>query len=180
MLLKRILPFFALIVAVFLVVSLRGAGSLDADLLAEVHIDGSASGFVSLYPSEAPNGAYFSHLSGEGEYELRIESLSRGVNPKAYTVIDDIFVIANNGSVPVSIVAEKIGDHADFVDLCDMGAPGDPDRYDFFSGTEEAPLYLAPGQTAHISLIIHAETLAQSENILKRIIFHVDVAYTSE
>jgi hypothetical protein len=180
LLLKKLLPLFAVIILLLFALSMRTFGSLDADLLAEVTVEGNASGFVDLLPSGAPNGVYFTNGSSNADYELRIEEIAAGINPKACTVIDDVFVIVNNSGQLVRISAEKVGDNVQAIDFKDVGVPGDLDLYDRCSGTSQGPLIVQPGQTVPISFVIHAEQLGKKDNVLEAIILTVEVTYASE
>lgn len=159
---------------------MRNFGSLDADLVAEVTVDGNASGFVTLFPSTAPNGVYFAQSGSEVEYELRIDEIAKGVNPRACTVIDDVFIISNNGSHMVLVSAEKIGGNVEAVDFSDIGVQGDLDGYDISSGSSFGPLTLQPGQAVPISFVIHSEHLGQSDNILESIVLTVELSYAHD
>ena len=180
LLLKKLLPLFAVILLLLFGLSMRNFGSVDADILAEVSVEGNASGFVSLLPTTAANGVYFAKAPSGAEYELRIDEIAMGVNPKACTVIDDVFLITNNGGQLVKISAEKSGGNVHAVDFSDFGVPGDLDGYDSVSGAAQGPLMLQPGQSAAISFIIHSEQLGKKDNILTSILLTVELSYGSE
>lgn len=179
LLLKKLLPLFAVILLILFGLNMRNFGIANADISAEVTLEGNASSFISLLPSTTPNGVYFAKASSDSEYELRIDAIAMGVNPGACTVIDDVFIITNNGGQLVKISAEKIGGNVQAVDFTDAGAPGGLDAYDGASGAVQGPLLLQSGQSVAISFIIHSEHLGKKDNILTSIILTVELSYDS-
>lgn len=180
LLLKKLLPIFAVLMLLLFGLSMRDFSSLDADILAEVTVEGNAAGFVTLLPASTSNGIYFVNKpSSDSDYELRIDNVAKGVNPNACTVIDDVFIISNIGTQILRISADKIGDNVTAVDFSDNCCQGDLDLYDGETGHALEPLIVQPGQSVYISFVIHSEKLGNSDNILQSIILTVELLYSA-
>ena len=102
--------------------SILGSGafsSVQADRDVTVNVAGDADALLALEPSDGPNGAY-ADIEGD-TLALNFDGSAEGVdgegfNPNAFTRVDDIFSITNQGTQKVGVYIESF-DTVDDVDV---------------------------------------------------------------
>jgi len=81
--------------------------SVSADRTVQVNVAGDDSALLAIEPCDSdssPNGDYAS-IGEDGQFTLNIPNL----NPNAFTRIDDVFKITNQGTQPVVVYIQEFG-----------------------------------------------------------------------
>lgn len=87
--------------------TLVGSGAfttVEADRAASVETTDDSDAYLRLEPADGPNGTY-AQKDTQGRLRININGNQdvdgHGVNPKAETTMDDVFVVENQGTQPV-------------------------------------------------------------------------------
>ena len=78
--------------------------SVSAARSVNVAVAGDDSALLALQPCNGPNGAY-ADIGDDGQFELSIPNL----NANAFTRIDNVFTVTNQGTQPVVVYIEENG-----------------------------------------------------------------------
>lgn len=95
--------------------------SVEANRLAEVEVVGDADAYLSIEPTDGPNGEY-AEVSSGGVLEISMDDGNEsvdgdGVNPQSTTVAKEVFEIRNQGTQDISVDLDgTLGDPVVFPD----------------------------------------------------------------
>lgn len=103
--------------------ALVGSGAfstVEADRAASVETTADSEAYLRLEPADGPNGTY-AKKDRQGRLEININGNQdvegHGVNPKATTTMDDVFVVENQGTQPVDFWLKGHSTHHKEVDF---------------------------------------------------------------
>ena len=165
---KKLLPVLAVLAAALIVVSTGAFTSITAERTAEIYVADDATALLTLAPAAGANGAYADY-NDAGALYLNFEDVAAaGVNVDAWTDIDNIFTITNNGTQTVYVSLEWNGSNAGNV------------MFDYSTTTTMASMKgsieLDVGETAIISMWIDSYGLADGDNLLETLIITATAA----
>ncbi|SDY31617.1 DUF1102 domain-containing protein [Halopenitus persicus] len=131
------------------VVTATGAfTTVEAERTAEVNVSGDANALLGL--SEGPdNGEYVTTDGGEIQIELGAPESADGVNINAYTEINNMLNVTNNGQNAINLYVNTTGSNAGHVSLYN----GTPDTGTNITGDTNT-VTLNPGDTIQVSMEI--------------------------
>ncbi|SDR38827.1 hypothetical protein [Natronobacterium texcoconense] len=132
--------------------------SVEADRDASIEVTSDSSAYLQISAADTDNGDEYAGEADDGTFEITIDEL----NPEAETVIDDVFVVENQGSQSVGVQADVQGDNADAVTL-------DPDLED---GWET----LGVGESTTVGLTIDTSGLSDGDEVADTIAFEADAS----
>lgn len=158
MLLKKLLPVLAVLVAALIVVSTGAFTSITAERTAEIYVAGDASALLTLAPYDGPNGDYADY-NDAGALYLNFEDVAAaGINVDAMTTFDNVFTITNNGTQTVYVSLEWHGENSNKL------------YFDYSTTTTMASMKgsigLDVGETAIISFWIDSHGLSMGNEII--------------
>ncbi len=153
MLLKKLIPVLAVIVAALIAISSGAFTSISAERTAEITVAGDASALLTLAPYDGPNAAYVDYDT-DGALFLNFEAVTAaGVNVDAVTTISNVFTISNSGTQDVTVTLAKDGSNTDAIDF----------------GIIEGGVELAVGGSYTVSFTVTTTGMTQGDNILSSI-----------
>jgi hypothetical protein len=106
--------------------ALFGSGaftSVEAERSVNVNVAGDANAYLGLEPIDGPNGAYAEIT--DGTLEIIVGEGDKGVNLNAITHLHRIFRVTNQGTQPVVIYFEELGNDGANTVAVDIGAQTD-------------------------------------------------------
>jgi hypothetical protein len=86
--------------------------SVSAARSVDVAVAGDESALLALRPCSGPNGAY-ANIGEDGQFELNVPNL----NGNAFTRIDEVFEMVNQGTQPVVVYIEERGGNTVVADI---------------------------------------------------------------
>lgn len=151
---KKIIPVIVVIlVAAIVVISTGAFTSVTAERSAVITVAGDSEALLSIVPTGTPNGKYLKEGDDGAVYLDFADVAAEGVNVNAVTVVNDVFIITNNGTQSVQVVLTKTGDNANKILFGDI----------------ESGVTLGVGGTYTVSFEINSYGLSKENNILKTI-----------
>ena len=151
---KKIIPVIVVIlVAAVVVISTGAFTSVTAERSAVITVAGDSEALLSIVPTETANGKYLKEGSDGAVYLDFADVAAEGVNVNAVTVVNDVFIITNNGTQSVQVILTKTGDNANKILFGDI----------------ESGVTIGVGGTYTVSFEINSYGLSKENNILKTI-----------
>ncbi|WP_248908773.1 hypothetical protein [Halocatena marina] len=132
---------------------------------ANVRVAGDGASYLSLQPSDGPNGAYATQRSGQLRVSLAgsLTESGAGVNRQSLTVVKNVFTISNQGSQPLGVW------------ITDSSGPvtfeGGEERRTL-EGKEQA-VTLQSGESVSVGLTVDTRQTV-NETLIKKVEIHAD------
>jgi len=152
---KKLIPLFGILLAAIVVMSTGAFTSVTADRDATINVANDASALLGLDASTGPNGEY-ADTDTDGKLVIAINNL----NKSATTVMNDVFVVQNNGTQDVQVTITWDDAHLAFSSADDGFTSTTPTV-----GASSITFDLDSGATKNISIAIQSETANISETI---------------
>lgn len=157
---RKLVLILMIIVSIAFVSTSGAYTNMTMDRSAEINVVNDSNALLALSPctGEGNNGSYFVDMNGDGAYELRITSVSYGLNVNSDIVINNIFTISNNSTRTVTVTLTDNGTY--------------PNKTNF--GSIENGIQLEVGQSVDVSMTIDTEGIGVGVSLIDSITIHAE------
>lgn len=165
----KLLALVTLVLAAAMVTATGAFTTVQAERNINVEITGDKSAFLSIEPSDGPNGAYATQI-GTGELVLNFNHKAdtegggnpQGINPDSNTTFDNVFTVTNHGTQPVMVIVNST---ADRISYYPTDGSSNTHMKKMSKGEVRNRLTISPGETVHWGVKIDATGLTKSDSI---------------